>query len=319
MASKKTYPVALCHGIARFDFLNDAIERESRKIFGNIFDRIREHLANSGLSIVPDRLHYFRGIESFLEADGFDAHATFVRFANSLADRSSDLRAEVERILAETKAAKVHIIAHSMGGLDARAAIARLGVGEKVASLTTIGTPHHGTSFADYKLKRGGDKLIDAVSNAIDFRGFGDLTRDACKKFNEEVRDAEAANGVFYQTYSASEGRDATFVFLQQSWDIIKKEEGDNDGLVSLQSQAWQPELASADGKSRKKVVQKKFATASGDVVPADHLNEVGWWDLNELHGVNIFKSLGAREKYETKVKEIYRDIARDLRERFPL
>jgi len=313
MAKKKTYPVALATGIARFDFLTDSFNRESRKLFGDVFDRIINHLANHAVSVVTDGLHYFRGIKSFLDADGFGTHHTRVGFASRLADRSADLKAQVTDILKETGAAKVHVIAHSMGGLDARAMIAKLGMADKVASLTTIGTPHHGTSFADFKLKRGGDKLIDSVSNAVDFRGFGDLTRAACKKFNDEVRDAEASNGVQYQTYSASEGRDATFVFLQSSWDIIKKEEGDNDGLVSLTSQAWTAEIAGADGKKKKNVVQKKFP------VRADHLNEVGWWDLNELHGANVLKSFGARERYENSVKETYRDIARDLRERFPL
>jgi triacylglycerol esterase/lipase EstA (alpha/beta hydrolase family) len=319
MSAQKTYPIALCHGIARFDFLNDAIERESRKLFGSVFDQIMEHLASRGVKVVPDSLHYFRGIESFLEADGFDAHATFVRFANSVVDRSQDLRAEIERILKETGAKKVHVIAHSMGGLDARAMIARLGMADKVASLTTIGTPHHGTSFADWKLAHGGSDVINLVGKAIDLNGFNDLTRDASMKLNESLRDAEASNGVYYQTYSASEGRETTFVFLQQSWDVIKKEEGDNDGLVPVTSQAWQAEVVSTDGKSRKKVVQKKFADSSGNAVPADHLNEVGWWDLGELHGMNIFKSVGAREKYETRIKEIYRDIARDLRTRFPV
>lgn len=312
MASKKTYPIALATGIARFDFLADSFNRESRKLFGDVFDRIINHLANHGVSVVTDGLHYFRGIKSFLDADGFGTHHTRVGFASSLAARSADLKAQVAGILKETGAKKIHVVAHSMGGLDARAMIAKLGMADKVASLTTVGTPHHGTSFADFKLKRGGDKLIEGVANAVDFRGFGDLTRDACKKFNAEVRDAEASNGVFYQTYSASEGRDATFVFLQSSWDVINKEEGDNDGLVSLTSQAWAAELAGADGK-KKKVVQKKFP------VRADHLNEVGWWDLNELHGANVLKSFGARERYESSVKETYRDIARDLRERFPL
>ncbi|HVF68363.1 MAG TPA: alpha/beta fold hydrolase [Pyrinomonadaceae bacterium] len=319
MASKKTYPVALATGIARFDFLADALDRDSRKIFGSVFDKILGFFSDHGVKVVTDGLHYFRGIKSFLDDDGFSTHHTRVGFASRLAERSADLKAQVEGILKATGAAKVHVIGHSMGGLDARAMIARLGMADKVASLTTIGTPHHGTSFADYKLNRGGDKLIDAVANAIDFRGFGDLTRDACKKFNDEVRDAEAANGVHYQTYTASEGRDATFIFLQPSWDIIFKEEGENDGLVPVTSQIWTAELVSSDGKSRKKVVQKWFADSSGKAVPADHLNEVGWWDLNELHDVKIMKEAGSRDKYEKKVKEIYRDIARDLRERFPL
>ena len=319
MASKKTYPIALATGIARFDFLADALNRDSRKLFGGVFDNIMKFFKDHGVKVVTDGLHYFRGVKSFLDDDGFDTHHTRVGFASSLVARSAELKAQVEEILKTTGAEKVHIIGHSMGGLDARAMIARLGMADKVASLTTIGTPHHGTSFADFKLNRGGDKLIEAVSNAIDFRGFGDLTRPACKAFNDEVRDAEAANGVFYQTYAASEGRDATFIFLQPSWDIINKEEGENDGLVPVTSQAWEPELVSSDGKSRKIIVQKNFADGSGNIIPADHLNEVGWWDLNELHDVKIMKEAGSRDKYEKKVKEIYRDIARGLRERFPL
>lgn len=312
MSARRTYPIALAHGIARFDFLTDAFNLKSRNLFGDVFDKILVHLANSGVSVVQDGLHYFRGIQTFLKADGFDARHTRVGFATGLASRAEDLRGQVNQILQETKSDKVHIIAHSMGGLDARAMIARLDMAGKVASLTTIGTPHLGTSFADWKLKNGGNALIELVGKAIDLKGFTDLTRDACRKFNDSVREAEAANGVFYQTYAASEGREAVLVFLQLAWDIIKKEEGDNDGLVSLTSQAWQAELAGADGK-RKQIVQKKFP------VPADHLNEVGWWDLNELHGARTLLSLGARERYETSIREVYRDIARDLRDRFPL
>jgi triacylglycerol lipase len=44
---------------------------------------------------------------------------------------------------------RVNVIAHSMGGLDARYAISRLGLDARVASLTTIGTPHRGTPIAD--------------------------------------------------------------------------------------------------------------------------------------------------------------------------
>jgi len=318
MASKKTYPIALACGIARFDFLADALDRDSRKLFGGVFDKIMGFFKDHGVKVVTDGLHYFRGIKSFLEDDHFDVHHTRVGFASSLSDRSADLKAQITDILKETGASKVHIIAHSMGGLDARAMIARLGMADKVASLTTIGTPHKGTSFADAKLKHGGEQLVGNIGKAIDFRGFLDLTRDACKKFNDEVRDAEVSNGVFYQTYAASEGRDATFIFLQESWDIIKKEEGDNDGLVPVTSQAWEPELVGGDGK-RKIIVQKNFADGSGNIIPADHLNEVGWWDLNELHDVKIMKEAGSRDKYEKKIKELYRDIARGLRERFPL
>ncbi|MDB4964022.1 MAG: Lipase precursor [Myxococcales bacterium] len=47
---------------------------------------------------------------------------------------------------------KVNIIAHSQGGLDARYLIATLGHGDRVASLTTISSPHQGTAIADKAL-----------------------------------------------------------------------------------------------------------------------------------------------------------------------
>jgi len=37
---------------------------------------------------------------------------------------------------------KVHLFAHSMGGLDARHMITHLGMANRVRTLTTIGTPH---------------------------------------------------------------------------------------------------------------------------------------------------------------------------------
>jgi len=44
---------------------------------------------------------------------------------------------------------KVNVIGHSMGGIDARVAIARFGAAERVASLTTVASPHRGTPLAD--------------------------------------------------------------------------------------------------------------------------------------------------------------------------
>jgi hypothetical protein len=60
-------------------------------------------------------------------------------------------------------------------------------------------------------------------------------------------------------------------------------------------------------------VVQKQFP------IPADHLNEVGWWDLDEMRGDGPFNKLTSRDEYELAIRNVYLGIARDLRERFPL
>jgi pimeloyl-ACP methyl ester carboxylesterase len=54
----------------------------------------------------------------------------------------------VDRIVDETGAAKVHLVGHSLGGLLARYYVEQMGGAAKVRSVTTIGTPHHGTLSA---------------------------------------------------------------------------------------------------------------------------------------------------------------------------
>lgn len=63
--------------------------------------------------------------------------------------RAIVLAAAVDDVLARTNKAKVHLIAHSQGGLDSRYLISTLGYGDRVATLTTISTPHRGTPMAD--------------------------------------------------------------------------------------------------------------------------------------------------------------------------
>jgi len=69
-------------------------------------------------------------------------------------DYLPQLATRVDKICAATGSGKIVIIAHSMGGLAARAYLAR-GVGaERVARLVTIASPHHGTEIARLGLGR---------------------------------------------------------------------------------------------------------------------------------------------------------------------
>src|SRR5207237_783809 len=88
---------------------------------------------------------YFRGIGEQLERAGAQLYCPRVPPASSISARAARL-ADLIRALPEPR---VNIVAHSMGGLDARFAISRLGLADKVASLVTIGTPHLGTPLAD--------------------------------------------------------------------------------------------------------------------------------------------------------------------------
>ena len=65
---------------------------------------------------------------------------------------------------------KLNVVAHSMGGLDMRYAIAHLDIAEKIESLTTVATPHHGTYLADLVLKTP-EILAGPISEIVDWFG----------------------------------------------------------------------------------------------------------------------------------------------------
>src|SRR6185436_18555071 len=199
--------IVLAHGIARFSILS-------------------EILINTGTIPDSDNLHYFKGIASHLRANGFNVHTTNVDFAGSINDCSRELADQIKSINQ-----KVHIIGHSQGGLNSRHAIVDHGIADNVAMLTTIDTPHLGTSFADQALTPLGRLFIEVFGSLIDIDGFKELTIAQCKAFNDRAADAEARNAVIYRTYSAAEERARIFFPLKPSWKIIRDHEGgENDG-----------------------------------------------------------------------------------------
>ena len=65
----------------------------------------------------------------------------------------------------------VHVIGHSMGGLDARRLLADPSWQRRVLSLTTIGTPHLGTALADFAKLRVGRVFRLLAALGIDPQG----------------------------------------------------------------------------------------------------------------------------------------------------
>jgi triacylglycerol esterase/lipase EstA (alpha/beta hydrolase family) len=76
-------------------------------------------------------------------------------------ERAQELAPQLEAILAKTGAAKLNLIAWSEGGLDARYLISSMGWADRVASLSTVATPHRGSANADKLAAVVGD--TDAV------------------------------------------------------------------------------------------------------------------------------------------------------------
>lgn len=90
---------------------------------------------------------YFNNVADLLQQFGIsDVHATAVDPKGKLKDRSTQLAVQIRQLV---PAGKVHVIAHSMGGLDVRYLIQNGNGGEMVRTLTTLGSPFAGTLAAD--------------------------------------------------------------------------------------------------------------------------------------------------------------------------
>lgn len=289
--STQRLPIVLAHGIARFDILLEKL-------------RTRFQIPETELG---DRFQYFKGIKTLLQSHGFQVFHPNEDFAGPVDLRADQLRSRVNEALASTGAQKVNIIAHSMGGLDARHMIVDKGMADKVATLVTIGTPHLGTILADHLIDNGGFLLEAVLSSIINLKGFDDLRITACEEFNRRAEDQEATNGVNYRTFAGAEELTLVFAPLVPSWMFINAHAGKNDGLVPVTSQAWKSELVANDGR-RKPIVQKDFPVA------ADHLNEVGWWDPEEaVNRRDLVETFKQKEDYESRIRNIYLQIAESL------
>jgi triacylglycerol lipase len=108
---------------------------------------------------------------------------------------------------------------------------------DRVLTLTTIGTPHRGSSFADWGIRRL-ERLLKPILDicGIPRQAFYDLTTVRCRTFNEEVPDAP---GVRYFSVAGQFEPDWLTPEWQLPYWIINQTEGSNDGLVSVASASY--------------------------------------------------------------------------------
>jgi triacylglycerol lipase len=111
----------------------------------------------------------FVDVPEALTQDGHYVYAAEMHPFGTPDENAKVLAAQVDEVLRKTGASKVNLIAHSKGGVDARAYISNFKAGDKVASLTTIASPHHGTNIADTALKllpdnAAADRALSAIS-----------------------------------------------------------------------------------------------------------------------------------------------------------
>jgi triacylglycerol lipase len=222
--ARPRYPVLLVHGLFGFDEL----------VVGKV------------------RHAYYRGVREVLEQDGHAVQVARLPAVGAIAARAAELVALVNA----SGSKRVNIIAHSMGGLDARYAVSRLGLAKRVGALVTVGTPHRGSPVADLSSRvLEGIGLAKALSVAgVSVDALRDLTSQSLARFNEEVPDRRevayaSVVGVVRHLKRASP-------LLVPSCLWLKQTVGANDGVVPADSQRWGQVLAEID---------------------ADHWAQIGW------------------------------------------
>lgn len=220
-------PIVLVHGLFGFNQL-----QLLGVTLAQYFHDIPQHLSNAGNRVLAAQLSPTKGV----------------------ADRAGELKAFLER---EAAGEPVHILAHSMGGLDARYMISQLGMADRVLSLTTLGTPHRGSSFADWTVHRL-ERLLKPVMQLLDIphQAFYDLTTSSCKKFNEAVADAPQVR--YFSVAGQHSEESGWYCRMGVLHQFMRQTEGSNDGIVSVASATYGEDCQVWDG---------------------DHLSLVGWQD----------------------------------------
>lgn len=198
------------------------------------------------------RFDYFRGIAKYLDTLGCHAHAVRLPPVGSVPARAAKLVEAIERLGHD----RVDLIAHSLGGLDARYALSKLGLDKRVRSLVTIGTPHRGSPIADLVLTGPigwAHRVMRAIGLPLDAVEW--LSTAALERFNRDVLDAP---GVRYACVVGGMHRADSIVPLPlvPAHAYLRKVAGVNDGVVPVSSQYWGQTLAE---------------------IEADHFAQIGW------------------------------------------
>lgn len=215
------YPVLLCHGYGSLTML-----------------------------MKPAPMH-----DSCMRLRGYGIHAfapNIVPYA-TIETRAKQWSDRIRQLQKKYGYEKFNVIAHSMGGLDIRAAIHKNGIEDSIASLTTIATPHRGTSLAEIVLTTpellkeklnelmnwfGENVFPDEKSNAV--AAVEQLTREYVREvFNPNTPNRDH---IQYFSVSAAVGKGTKHplnpIFRLQN-QLIYQREGINDSFVTTESAEW--------------------------------------------------------------------------------
>ncbi|MBQ8329572.1 MAG: triacylglycerol lipase [Lachnospiraceae bacterium] len=245
-----------------------------------------------------DHFNYWGRIPAELEKNGATIYYGEHNSAAAVNDSALELEKRIKEIVQQTGCGKVNIIAHSKGGLDSRTAIATTSARQYVASLTTINTPHRGCEFADYLLGEIPQKQQEMIAkqyNTVaaklgdknpDFlAAVYDLTSEKCRERNEIIHNDP---DIYYQSVGSVMNEASSGQFpLNFTYRLVKYFDGENDGLVGIDSFNWGSSLQMV------RLEKKSRGISHGDMIDLNREN---------LKGLDI--------------REFYVQLVSDLRER---
>ncbi|MBO6948540.1 MAG: alpha/beta fold hydrolase [Rhodospirillales bacterium] len=211
-----------------FIFLHGFMGRAETHVFGRTFE-------------------YFRGLRDLVRETEITARIPQMPYRAGI-----DARAAVAaKAMDELGDQRIAVVGVSMGGLVARALAARHDPGRRIRTVITIATPHRGSPLADRSLStetRLPGWLVDQFRPALE-----DLSIDGAMRFNARTPDRP---DVRYLSWGFSRPDAQMPLFLKHRERQIRPIEGDNDGMVSVESSKW----------------GEKFTYAR-----ADHFETIGW------------------------------------------
>ncbi len=166
----------------------------------------------------------------------------------SIEFNSALLKNSLEKCLAESGADKVNIIAHSKGGAEARFLASSLGMSRHIASITTVSTPHNGSSTMDKIMKlpkpimKAGSLITDVFmaisgdSRPETYKCLEELTTSYMAEFNKKNPNVD---GIYYQSFAFAMKNPFSDIFMVAPYIAVKLMNGRSDGFLTAEEVSW--------------------------------------------------------------------------------
>ena len=200
-------------------------------------------------------LDYWWDIPETLADHGAHVYITSVNGMDSTANKAASFKTQFLQAKAASGAARMNVLGHSHGCLYTRYAISNLGLAPYVISHTSIAGPHRGSAVADVILgvvsNPTGQAFLGATLDFVYAFIFGDKNPNSLQNGRELVRsymigifnpNVPDKTGIYYQSWAGKikmMAIDARNWYFIVTYPILCYYEGDNDGLVSVNSAKW--------------------------------------------------------------------------------